>query len=196
MDEDCVARTTNGETMGDISEESAKKSELPLKEALFLGFCAVFILFTRAALRLHLGIPGHAMFFTVFFLLLARGCVPYRFSASFVGLLSGVMAVVLGLGRGGPLIMIKFVLPAVVVDVGVLLIPGVFGSFLLCALLAAAAASTKAIDTILVDYLVGMDKTIILQHALLKSLGGVVFGVAGSLLIPPVIRKLRAYGAI
>jgi len=50
--------------MEDIPEESTKKLELPLKEALFLGFCAVFILFTRAALRLHLGIPGHAMFFT------------------------------------------------------------------------------------------------------------------------------------
>ena len=45
-----------------MSTESQTPSShnLPLKEALFLGFCAVFILFTRAALRLHLGIPGHA----------------------------------------------------------------------------------------------------------------------------------------
>ena len=177
-------------------EGPAKKKDLPLKEALFLGFCAVFILFTRAALRLHLGIPGHAMFFTLFFLLLARGCVSYRFSATFVGLLSGVMAVVLGLGKGGPLILIKFVLPAVVVDIGAMVIPVVFQSYLLCALLAAVAASTKAIDTYIVDSLVGMDETIILQHVLLKASGGVAFGVVGSLLIPPVIRKLKAYGAI
>ena len=178
------------------TEETTRKTGLPLKEALFLGFCAVFILFTRAALRLHLGIPGHAMFFTLFFLLLARGCVPYRFSASFVGLLSGAMAMVLGLGRGGPLILTKFILPAVVVDIGALIIPGVFQSYLLCAILAAVAASTKALDTYIVDYLVGMNKAIILQHVLLKSLGAVAFGILGSLLIPPVIRKLKAYGAI
>jgi len=182
--------------MGVEMEEATRKTTLPLKEALFLGFCAVFILFTRAALRLHLGIPGHAMFFTLFFLMLARACVPYRFASSFVGLLSGVMVVVLGLGKGGPLIMLKFVLPAIVVDIGVMLVPIVFGSYLLCALLAALAASTKMIDTYVVDSLVGMEQAIIFQHALLKASGGVFFGVIGSLLIPPVVRKLRAYGVV
>lgn len=175
---------------------SAERKGLPLRDALFLGFCAVFILFTRAALRLHLGIPGHAMFFSVFFLMLARAAVRYRLSASFVGFLAGAMATVLGLGKGGPLILLKFVLPAIVVDIGALLLPGLFGSHILCGLVAAAASATKMIDTYIVDTLVGMDSAIVLQHAALKALGGVAFGVAGSQLIPPVVRKLRAYGTI
>ena len=170
---------------------------LPLKEALFLGFCAVFILFTRAALRLHLGISGHSMFFTLFFLMLARACVHYRLSATFVGFLSGIMAVVLGLGKGGPLIMLKFLLPALVVDLGAVLLPGIlFQSYMLCGLLASCAAATKFIDTFVVDTLVGMDTTIAIQHAALKTLGGVLFGVAGSMLIPSVVRKLGAFGVI
>jgi len=172
------------------------KMKLQLKDSLFLGFCAVFILFTKAILRLHLNIPGHAMFFTIFFLMLARACVPYKLSATFVGFLSGIMAVVLGMGKGGPLILIKFLLPALVIDAGAFFIPAVFQSFVLCVLIAVIAGSTKFVSTYIVDSLIGMDKTVLVQHAFIKSIGGIAFGVAGSLLIPPVMRKLKSYGVI
>ena len=71
-----------------------------LKDAIFLGFCATFIVITRAGLRLHLNIPGHAMFFMCFFLLLAVGCVPRMWAATIVGLVAGVVAVLLGIGTG------------------------------------------------------------------------------------------------
>jgi hypothetical protein len=47
-----------------------------MREALLLGFCATFIVLTKATLRMKLGISGHSMFFLIFFLLLARGIVP------------------------------------------------------------------------------------------------------------------------
>ncbi len=53
-----------------------------LRDAIFLGFCAIFIVITRAGLRLHFNIPGHAMFFMCFFLLLAAGCVPKMWAAT------------------------------------------------------------------------------------------------------------------
>jgi len=177
-------------------ETPEREKKMPLKEALFLGFCAVLILFTRAALRLHLHISGHSMFFTLFFLLLARGCVTYRYSATFVGLLSGLMAMIFGLGKGGLLIPLKFIFPAVVIDMAALFAPGLFQSYLLCGITAAAAAATKFINTYILDSLVGMERTVVIQHALLESLAGILFGVAGSLLVPSVIRRLKAYGVI
>ena len=59
-----------------------------LREALLLGFCATFIILTRAGLRLHLHLPGHVMFFTMFFFLLARGCVPKIGAVTLVGLIT------------------------------------------------------------------------------------------------------------
>ena len=171
-------------------------SRLSLKEYLFLGFCAVFILFTRASMRLHLGIPGHAMFFMVFFLMVARGCAPVPFSATLTSLLAGTAAVVLGLGKGGPLILTKFIMPGLAIDLGAAMLPGIFQSYALCALVAAVASSTKGLETFVIDQLVGMDKTIISRHALMEALSAVPFGIAGSLLIPPVIKKLKAYGVI
>jgi hypothetical protein len=171
-------------------------NRISLKESLFLGFCAVFILLSRAALRLHLGISGHVMFSTMFFFLIARGCVPRFFAATITGLFAGIAAMALGMGKGGPLLLIKFVLPAMVVDIGAMALPFMFQSYLLCALVAATAASTKFIDTYVMDRLVSMNPTIILQHAFWETAPAVLFGVAGSLFVPPVIRRLKSYGVI
>jgi hypothetical protein len=167
-----------------------------LKDSLFLGFCAALIVVTRSALRLHLGIPGHAMFFTIFFLMLARGTVNYRFSASFTGLVSGLIAVLMGLGKGGPLILTKFLMPAVVIDICAAVLPGAFTSHAACALIAAAASATKFMATYLTDILFGMDRGVTVRHAALQTLGAVAFGVAGGLLVVPVMRKLKARGVI
>jgi len=167
-----------------------------LKDSLFLGFCAVFIVATRIALRLHLKIPGHAMFFTLFFLFLAKGCVRYRLSATYTGLISGLIAVVLGLGKGGPLILIKFILPAIVIDISAMLLPGLFGSVFLCVLVGALASATMFFNTYLIDYLAGMDSSLIFQHALIKSICSMAFGAVASLFIPSVIRRLKAFGVI
>ena len=91
-------------------------TKLLLKDSLFLGFCAVFIVFSRATMRLHLGIPGHAMFFTIFFLMTARGCVGHLFASTFTGFLAGIIAMVLGLGKSGPLMLLIFIMPGLVID--------------------------------------------------------------------------------
>ncbi len=41
-----------------------------------------------------------------------------------------------------------------------------------------------------------MDKTVLVQHAFIKSIGEIAFGVVGSLLIPPFMRKLKSYAVI
>lgn len=92
--------------------------------------------------------------------------------------------------------MIKFVLPAMVVDIGAMALPFMFQSYLLCALVAATAAATKFIDTYVMDRLVSMNPDIISQHAFLEAAPAVLFSVAGSLFVPPVIRRLKSYGVI
>lgn len=170
--------------------------KISLKDALFLGFCAVFILAAKTALRLHLKIPGHAMFATTFFLLIARGCVRYRLAATTAGLLAGIMAVLLGMGKGGPLILLKYALPGLAVDLMALLLPGLFESVLLCVLTGGIAGAWRFFTTGLIDYLAGMDPDILLQHALIQSGGNILFAMAGAALVPAVIRKLKAYGAV
>lgn len=169
---------------------------LPLKDALFLGFCAVFAVLVRVLLRLHLHISGHAMIIKVFFLMLGRASTPCRYGASFTALLAGTAAMFLGFGKAGPLIIVKYLIAGVVIDVAALFLPMLFSSYLLCALVGMAVGSTKFFTAYAVNALVGMDRVVNVQRSLLEAGGAIVFGVAGGLMMPIVIRRLKAYGVV
>ncbi|RJP15288.1 MAG: hypothetical protein C4520_20330 [Candidatus Abyssobacteria bacterium SURF_5] len=169
---------------------------LPLRDAIYLGFCATFIIITRAMLRLHLNIPGHAMFFTMFFLILGRACVPYRWAATLMGVVAGTLSMLLGMGKGGPLVISKSVFPAVIVDVGFTLCPRLAESLAASVLLGCIASATRFFFFLLVDWLLGMEKTIMLQHAIYSSILTTIFGGVGSAMVPAVVRRLKAHQLI
>ena len=45
-------------------------------------------------------------------------------------------------------------------------------------------------------WLIGMDKTIVLQKALIGAGMGMMFGGLGSAMIPPLVRRLKNHGLI
>lgn len=163
-----------------------------LREAMLLGFCATFIVLTRAALRIHFSLPGHSMFFLIFFLLIARGCVPKIGASTLVGIISGLVCMLLGMTKMGPLIIANFILPALIIDIAGAFYPQLPASYPACLLAGILASLSKAVTGIGLDLLLGLEEEIIMQHILLTSLGSACFGAAGSLLVPSVIRRLRA----
>jgi len=167
-----------------------------LRDSLFIGFCSVFLVCARAALRLHLKIPGHSMVFTLFFLLVARGSVPFRLAGTMCGFLSGLLALTLGMGNGGPLLLIKYALPGLAVDAMALVFPRMFQSVFLCVLTGMLAGATKFALGFAIDYLMGMHLEVLIQHALIQSMGNILFGAAGGIAVPAVLKKLQAYGVI
>ena len=58
------------------------------------------------------------------------------------------------------------------------------------------ASASKFVSTIFVDWAVGMDPHVLLHHAILKSMGAILFGAIGSLMVPPVVKKLKTHGII
>ncbi|ABA89633.1 membrane protein, putative [Syntrophotalea carbinolica DSM 2380] len=182
--------------MKQVAERLSDRFRLPLKDALFLGFCAVFAVLVRLVLRLHLHISGHAMIIKVFFLMLGRGSTPCRYGASFTGLLAGTAAMFLGFAKAGPLIIFKYLIAGMVIDVAALFLPMLFSSYILCALVAAAAASTKFFTAYGINAIAGMDKVVNMQRSLLEAAGAIVFGMLGGLMVPMVVRRLRAYGVV
>lgn len=163
-----------------------------LREAIYLGFCAAFIVITRVMLLLHLKIPGHAMFFTMFFLLLGRGSVPKTGAATMVGLIAGLLSALLGLGKEGPLIALKFLLPGLIVDIGGAIYPGLPSSYIACIIVGTIASVTRFVTFLAVELLIGMEKELILGHAIVSFILYVIFGGFGSLMVPPIIRRLKA----
>ncbi len=179
-----------------VSKDDSHAFQLPLKEALFIGFCAVFAVLIRATFRLKLNISGHSMLPTVFFLMLARGSVGYRFGAIFAGLLAGSAALFLGFSKAGPLILVKYLAVGVVIDALAMLLPGRFQNIFWSALTGALAGSTKFFTVYAVGYLAGMDPDINLLKSLFEAGAAALFGLLAGALLPIVLKRLRAYGVI
>jgi len=162
-----------------------------MREALLLGFCATFIVLTKATLRMKLGISGHSMFFLMFFLLLARGIVPKTGAATLVGLLAGGISIAFGLAHKGPVIMLNFVLPALIVDLAGILLPNLTSRYLTCILVGGIAAASKGLSGALLEMFAGAPTKIVLTKAVIEGMGGVFFGLLGALPVPAIIRKLQ-----
>lgn len=174
------------------SAESFLWNKFTLREAIYLGFCAAFIIVSRVMLMLHLRIPGHAMFFTMFFLLLGRGSVPKTGAGTLVGLIAGLLSAVLGMGKEGPFVALKFLLPGVIVDLGGVIYPGLPSSYIACLIVGVAASVIRFVSFFAVELLIGMEKELVLAHAAVSFVFYVIFGGLGSLLVPPIIRRLKA----
>jgi len=112
------------------------------------------------------------------------------------GFLAGLMALTLGMGHGGPLLVIKFTLPGLALDVMAMMFPQMFQSILLCGVAGMLAGATQFAIGFSIDYLMGMHPDVLLQHALIKSMGNILFGAAGGLAVPAVLKKIQAYGVI
>lgn len=167
-----------------------------LREGIFLGFCATFIILARAGLRLHLHLPGHVMFFTMFFFLLARGCVPKIGSATLVGLIVSLASFLLGMGTKGPAVFVKFLLPAMLVDMAGYIFPAFVNSMIACALVGAVSAAVRALSDTLIEWLSGMEGEIILQKTIVTAGLFACYAGLSALAVPSIVRRLARNGLI
>jgi len=171
-------------------------SRFTLREAILLGFCATFIILARAGLRLHLHLPGHVMFFTMFFFLLARGCVPKIGSATLVGLIVTLASFLLGMGTKGPAVFVKFLLPALLVDVAGYIFPAFVNSMIACALVGAVSAAVRALSDTWIEWLSGMEGEVILQKTVITASLFAFYAGLSALAVPSIVRRLRSNGLI
>ncbi|HJV35203.1 hypothetical protein [Geomonas sp.] len=167
-----------------------------LREAVLLGFCATFIILTRAGLRLHLHLPGHVMFFTMFFFLLARGCVPKIGSVTLVGLITCLASALLGMGNVGVMVLVLYLLPALVVEVIGVVYPKFINGLLACAAVGMVASAVRAATASSVEVMIGLEDEFLVAKAITSITMNAVFGGLGSLAVPSIVRTLKRNGLI
>jgi len=176
---------------------AAAARRLETREVLLVAFFAAFLVASRAALRWHLHLPGHAMLPAAFGLVVVRSCVDRRAAASLCGAIAGAAVAALGMGKGGPLIVLKLLLPGAVVDAGASLrrgarpIPIPYG-----ALLGALAGLSAVVPLVIVEALAGAGASVIALHALASGAGKLAFGAVGGAAGAWVARELDHHGLL
>jgi hypothetical protein len=167
---------------------------LDTRAALLLAFFAAFIVLAKAALRWHLHVPGHSMFATALFLVLARTCVPRPWSATATGLLAGLATTALGMGKGGPLLVARLLVPGLVVDAGTRL--PLQPHALHAAVVGALAGASGFFPTAAIEALAGVPGDLVLQHALVSAGAKTGFGALGGWAAAVIAQRLREHGLL
>ncbi|WP_086481905.1 hypothetical protein [Oceanospirillum sanctuarii] len=167
-----------------------------LADALLLAALALLLVAFKAMVRLKLGLTGHSMFLLVLVFLLARGLVPHRGAVLYCGLMAGLLAMVMGVGKGGPLILLKMALPALTMEMALLLLPMAAWTLWQAVLVALAGMLAWLLKGVLGLWLAGAESDVILLQIGWKLLGGGLFSVLAALLVPGVMRKLAHHGLV
>ena len=167
-----------------------------LQESLFLGFCSLLILSTKLLMRLHLKVPGHSMFFLILFLMLAALCVRKPWSATLAAGMAGLLGMFTGSGKLGPLGIVSYMLPALVIDFCVPFLERHRKNLALFAVAGLLAAAARAPISLLSEWMVGMDIQVLIMSTAIKTGGGMIFGALGALPVPALLTKLEARGLL
>ncbi|WP_076542147.1 core component of ECF transporter [Shewanella sp. UCD-KL21] len=169
------------------------KKSFELQDALFIGFCATLLVACKSMLRLKLGLSGHSMFLMTFFYLICYGAVGRIGSISACGLLAGLVAMMLSVGKGGPLIIVKFALPAIAMDLALLFMAGLFNLRWQSIILALVGCFAWAARGWVANLMIGMSGQVALAKFGLNFIQGAAFAIAAALLVPPVLKRLYAH---
>ncbi len=132
--------------------------------------------------------PGYQNVAVIPLLCLAADRTQRRWGATVVGTATGVLSVMLGLGRNGVFILPAHVLPGILIDVGWRLVgrrPTVLG----CAILGAAAGFARFTGMFLVLLL--LDNPELLAAIPFFSAGHVAFGALSSVVAVTLVRESR-----
>lgn len=164
-----------------------------LHDALFIGFCATLLVALKGMLRLKLGLTGHSMFLMTFFYLICYGAVGKKGAITVCGVLAGLMAMMLSVGKGGPFIVLKFALPAAAMDLCLLVLPTVLALRWRCIILALVGTVAWASKGTIEDILVGLSFEVVLLQLGKSLVFGGFFAVLAALLVPPVLQRLRSH---
>jgi len=76
--------------------------------------------------------------------------------------------------------------------VGAALYSRLTSSYVGCIIVGGIASFTRFITFFIIEGLLGVEKEIVLQQAVLGSLMSVIFGCLGSAMVPAVVRRLKA----
>jgi hypothetical protein len=169
--------------------------DFDLREALILALLGALIVAAKIVVRLPVKLTAHSTLFWMLFLVLGKGLVPRFGSGMMMGLFSGLLAVLMGVGKQGVFVFFKFFVPGLTLD---LLAPLLFLLFGRQALARPWAGATLGILLNLAKLATGVALAHLLDFPLEKMealvgvvmLGHVVFGGLGGVLAGLALRRL------
>lgn len=174
------------------------KSYFTLHEIVLLTLLAALVFVLRVYLRIPTHIPGKSGFFWVIPIIIGIGIAGKPGSGTYMGVISGTLAVLFGIGDNGALEFINYLAMGLALDAFCLLFMSRLDNVLAGVVIGAGANLSKMIVNYSLDYIMGVPLELIVlkmniapvTHFVAGGLGGAIAAlILGRLYRSGVVRK-------
>jgi len=182
----------------DIESERMKKKSndgliftLGLTDILRLTMFGTLVTIVNDITRLPLHMPGHTSLWWMGLLVLGKGLIPRKGAGIIMGIVSGVLAVFLGLGSEGVLVFFKYFIPGLVLDIIAPLFYNKFESPIIGAICGALASVAKMIVNLLLGLAMKLPMVFLTLGLGVTAVSHVIFGAIGGVIATSLIKRLK-----
>ena len=164
---------------------------MDLADILRLSMLGTLVTLSTVLFRLPIGLPGHSSVYWMGLLILGKGLLPGMGSGAVMGLVSGVLAVMFGMGKGGLLVFFKYFAPGLVLDIVSILFMYRFNSIIVCGIIGAIISISKLLADLALGFLFHLPMGFIKAGLIYASVLHLVFGFIGGIAAWALIKRLK-----
>lgn len=162
-----------------------------LADVIRLTMFGTLISVSRFVSQMPIGIPGHTSVYWMGLLILGKGLIPKFGAGTIMGIVSGILAVVFGLGKEGPLLAFKCIVPGVLLDILAVLFLHRLESIWVAAIIGALISWSKLLASIVLGIILDIPMVFLALGFGYATLLHMVFGAAGGALAAMLIKRLK-----
>lgn len=167
-----------------------------LQDIVLLTMLAALVFVLRVYLRIPTHIPGKSGFFWVIPIILGIGICAKPGSGVYIGVISGALTVMFGMGDNGMLEFINYLVMGLAIDVYSFMFRGHLDSVFVGMVIGAAGNITKMVVNYYLDYIMGVPLELIMAKMGIAPITHVVAGGLGGLLAALVLARLYRSGVV
>lgn len=165
--------------------------KLSLADVLRLTMFGTLVSIANHITRLPLHLPGHSSVYWMGILVLGKGLLPKFGAGIIMGVVSGILAVLLGEGREGLFIFFRYFMPGLLLDCLAPVFNHKLEFPLVGAICGAMASLVKMAANLAIGLLLKFPLGFLTLGLGVTSLFHVVFGAAGGAIAAVLIKRLR-----
>lgn len=165
--------------------------KLGLSDVLRATMFGTIIAVTNDILRLPLHMPGHTSFYWMGILLIGKGLIKKFGSGITIGIVSGILAVILGMGKEGIFVFFKYFIPGLLIDFIVPFFRYKLESMGAAAVCGALASLSKLAVNIILGIILNVPMIFLTLGLGYAAIAHALYGAIGGVLAAVIIKRLK-----
>lgn len=162
-----------------------------LVDVMRLTMFGTIIAILKNILRTPMHLPGHTSIYWMGILVLGKGLIPKFGAGSIMGIVSGILAVILGSGKEGVFVFFKYFVPGLLLDFLAILFLNKLESPWVGAICGALISLSKLAVSLILGIALDLPMVFLTIGLGFSSISHVIFGAAGGAIAAVLIKRLR-----